>query len=61
MDFHTRRALEVFRREFPEHELAAARIDEGFGSRWRTHRQWAKTFIDEWMRLIWWKAIDQWR
>jgi hypothetical protein len=62
-DFHTRRALEVFRREFPEREysVAAARNDQGFGSRWWTHRQWAKTFVDEWLRLIWWKAIDQWR
>ncbi|MFZ0319948.1 MAG: YdcF family protein [Candidatus Sulfotelmatobacter sp.] len=62
-DFHTRRALEVFRREFPGHEysVAAARSEEGFGSRWWTHRQWAKTFVDEWLRLIWWKAVDQWR
>jgi hypothetical protein len=62
-DFHTRRALDVFRREFPGHEysVAAARNDEGFGSRWWTHRQWAKTFVDEWLRLIWWKAVDQWR
>jgi hypothetical protein len=62
-DFHTRRALQVFRREFPgrEYSVAAARNDEGFGSRWWTHRQWAKTFVDEWLRLIWWKAIDQWR
>ena len=61
-DFHTRRALEVFRREFPgrEYSVAAARNDEGFGSRWWTHRQWAKTFVDEWLRLIWWKMIDQW-
>jgi hypothetical protein len=62
-DFHTRRALEVFRREFPGHtySVAAARNDEGFGSRWWTHRQWAKTFVDEWLRLIWWKVVDQWR
>jgi hypothetical protein len=62
-DFHTRRALEVFRRELPGrgYSVAAARDDEGFGSRWWRHRQWAKTFVDEWMRLIWWKAIDQWR
>ena len=62
-DFHTRRALEVFRREFPQrnYSVAAARNDEGFGTRWWTHRQWAKTFVDEWLRLIWWKAIDQWR
>jgi hypothetical protein len=62
-DFHTRRALEIFRREFPgrEFSVAAARNDERFGSRWWTHRQWAKTLVDEWLRLIWWKAIDQWR
>jgi hypothetical protein len=62
-DFHTRRALEVFRREFPGYvySVAAARNEEGFGSRWWTHRQWAKTFVDEWLRLIWWKAVDQWR
>ncbi len=62
-DFHTRRALEVFRREIPGHEysVAAARNGEAFGSRWWTHRQWAKTFVDEWLRLIWWKVIDQWR
>ena len=61
-DFHTRRALEVFRREFPgrEYSVAAARNDEGFGSRWWTHRQWAKTFVDEWLRLIWWTAVERW-
>jgi hypothetical protein len=62
-DFHTRRALSVFRREFPgrEYSVAAARSEEGFGGRWWTHRQWAKTFVDEWLRLIWWKTVDQWR
>ena len=62
-DFHTRRALEVFQREFPgrEFSVAAARNEQGFGSRWWMHRQWAKTFVDEWLRLIWWKAVDQWR
>jgi hypothetical protein len=62
-DFHTRRALSVFRREIPRHEYsaAAARNEEQFGVRWWTHRQWAKTFVDEWLRLIWWKTVDQWR
>ncbi|MGA8684936.1 MAG: ElyC/SanA/YdcF family protein, partial [Candidatus Sulfotelmatobacter sp.] len=61
-DFHTRRALEVFRREIPGHEysVAAARSEEQFGVRWWTHRQWAKTLVDEWLRLIWWKIVDQW-
>jgi hypothetical protein len=62
-DYHTRRALSVFRREVPEQQyaVAAARNPERFGARWWTHRQWAKTFVDEWLRLIWWKLVDQWR
>jgi uncharacterized SAM-binding protein YcdF (DUF218 family) len=62
-DFHTRRALDVFRRELPEfrYSVAAARSEEAFGSKWWTHRQWAKIFVDEWLRLLWWKIIDQWR
>ncbi len=61
-DFHTRRALAIFRREIPGHEysVAASRNDQEFGARWWTHRQWAKTFVDEWLRFIWWKTIDQW-
>jgi hypothetical protein len=61
-DFHTRRALAVFRRETPEYDysVAAAWNDAQFGSRWWSHRQWAKTFVDEWLRLIWWKIVDQW-
>jgi hypothetical protein len=62
-DFHTRRALSVFRREVPayEYSVAAARDGAQFGVRWWTHRQWAKTFVDEWLRLVWWKMVDQWR
>jgi predicted protein tyrosine phosphatase len=62
-DFHTRRALSIFRREAPGHEysIAAARDAEQFGARWWTHRQWAKTLADEWLRLIWWKMVDEWR
>ncbi|HZW93821.1 MAG TPA: YdcF family protein [Candidatus Eremiobacteraceae bacterium] len=62
-DFHTRRALSVFRRELPQYEysVAAAHDEAQFGVRWWTHRQWAKTFVDEWLRMIWWKMVDQWR
>jgi len=62
-DFHTRRALSILRHEIPGHEysVAASRDEEQFGVRWWTHRQWAKTFVDEWLRLIWWKSVDQWR
>ena len=62
-DFHTRRALDIFRRELPgrDYSAAAVRDDTQFGTRWWRHRQWAKTLVDEWMRLIWWKVVDQWR
>jgi len=62
-DFHTRRALSIFRREMPGHEysIAAAQDGEQFGVKWWTHRQWAKTLVDEWLRLMWWKMVDQWR
>jgi hypothetical protein len=62
-DFHTRRALSVLRKEVPEfqYSVAAAHDEQQFGPRWWTHRQWAKTFVDEWLRLIWWKVVDQWR
>jgi hypothetical protein len=62
-DFHTRRALSIFRREVPgyEYSVAAARQGTQFGEKWWTHRQWAKTFVDEWLRLIWWKVADQWQ
>lgn len=62
-DYHTRRALSVFRKMLPQHEYstAGAHDDQQFGPRWWTHRQWAKTFVDEWLRLFWWKVVDQWR
>jgi DUF218 domain len=62
-DFHTRRALSIFRREVrgKSFSIAAAYDDRQFGRRWWIHRQWAKTFIDEWLRLLWWSAIERWR
>jgi hypothetical protein len=62
-DFHTRRALSVFQREIRGHDysVAGSHDAEQFGERWWTHRQWAKTFVNEWTRLLWWKLVDQWR
>jgi uncharacterized SAM-binding protein YcdF (DUF218 family) len=61
-DFHTRRALHIFQKEIPgiSSSVAAARDSTQFGIRWWAHRQWAKTFLDEWLRLIWWECVDQW-
>jgi len=61
-EFHTRRALSIFRRELPRRtfSVAAAHDDAQFGTHWWTHRQWAKTAVDEWLRLLWWNVVDQW-
>ena len=62
-EFHTRRALSVFRREVAgkTFSVAAARDAGQFGTQWWSQRQWAKTCVDEWLRFLWWKAVDQWR
>jgi hypothetical protein len=62
-DYHTRRALKIFRHELPARSfsVAAAYDDTQFGIRWWTHRQWAKTAVDEWLRVLWWNVVDRWR
>ena len=61
-DFHTRRARSVYRKEQPEFtfSVAASHDSEQFGVRWWQHRQWAKTNLDEWFRLVWWEGVDRW-
>ena len=62
-DYHTRRARSVFQRELRGYDIsiAAAFDSETFGIPWWHHRQWAKINLDEWLRLVWWQAIDRWR
>lgn len=62
-DYHTRRALSILRHELPgrSFSVAAAYDPTQYGALWWTHRQWAKTFFDEWLRLVWWNAVDRWR
>lgn len=62
-DFHTRRALDTFRHELPDKtfSVAAAHDPQEFGARWWTQRQWAKTFVGEWVRVLWWNFVDRWR
>jgi hypothetical protein len=61
-EFHTRRALSTFRQELPRRTFSvAAEYDSAqFGTHWWTHRQWAKTVVDEWLRLLWWSVVDRW-
>jgi DUF218 domain len=62
-DFHTRRALSVFRREVhgKTFSVAGSHDTVQFGEHWWRHRQWAKTCLEEWMRLLWWSVVDRWR
>jgi len=62
-DFHTRRALSTFRHEIHGKTFSIAGAPSGaeFGARWWTHREWAKTCFYEWLRLVWWNAVDRWR
>jgi len=62
-DFHTRRSLSIFRKELRGRtfSVAAVRDETQFGARWWTHRQWAKTCVDEWLRWIWWNLVERWR
>jgi uncharacterized SAM-binding protein YcdF (DUF218 family) len=62
-DYHTRRALSTFRHELPGMQIsvAAASDPQQFGGPWWKHRQWAKLNFDEWLRLVWWHAVDRWR
>jgi hypothetical protein len=61
-EFHTRRALSIFRRELRGRtfSVAAAYDSAQFGTHWWTRRQWAKTVADEWLRLLWWNVVDRW-
>jgi len=61
-DYHTRRALSIFKHELPGVQWSAASTTDPqqFGTRWWQHRQWAKLNFDEWIRLAWWESVDRW-
>jgi len=61
-DFHTRRALSIFRHELRGRvfSAAASHDDTQFGTRWWSHRQWAKTCTEEWLRTLWWNGVERW-
>ena len=61
--FHTRRALSIFRKEFPAYEFSIAAVNDPrqFGVNWWSNRQWAKVNLEEWMRMAWWQCVDRWK
>jgi uncharacterized SAM-binding protein YcdF (DUF218 family) len=62
-DFHTRRALEIFRKRVPQYEwsVAASSAPANAAEQYWKHRWWAKTVIDEWEKYLWWELVDRWR
>jgi uncharacterized SAM-binding protein YcdF (DUF218 family) len=60
---HTGRALRIFRQRLPQYQFSAAAGQDPvhFGVRWWTNREWAKTTLDEWVKLIWWEVVDRWK
>ncbi len=62
-DYHTRRSLLIFRHRLPQYQfsVAAAHAPESFGNAWWTNREWAKVTFDEWLKMLWWEAVDRWR
>ncbi len=62
-DFHTRRALSIFRKRLPQYEwsVAASSAPANAAEQYWKHRWWAKTVIDEWEKYLWWELVDRWR
>lgn len=62
-NYHTRRALTIFRHRLPQYQfsVAAAHDATQFGNAWWSNREWAKVTLDEWMKLVWWEVVDRWR
>jgi uncharacterized SAM-binding protein YcdF (DUF218 family) len=62
-EYHTRRALSIFRNREPQYRwtAAAAKNDFAFGTPWWKRREWAKTYLTETEKLLWWELFDRWR
>ena len=62
-DFHTHRALSIFRHELREKtfSVSGSHDSKQFGVRWWTRREWAKTCAEEWVKTLWWNCVERWR
>lgn len=62
-DFHTRRALSILRSRLPQYRWSAAAVSDPaiFGQPWWRNREWAKTALYEWEKLVWWQCFESWR
>jgi uncharacterized SAM-binding protein YcdF (DUF218 family) len=62
-DYHTRRALSIFKNRLPQYRWTTAAVNNDFlfGHPWWKQREWAKTYITESEKLLWWELFDRWR
>ncbi len=62
-DFHTRRALDTFRKRLPQYHWSVAAVSAPYhyADRWWKHRAWAKSVLYEWEEFAMWELVDQWR
>ena len=62
-DYHTRRALSIFGTRLPQYHWSSAAVsDTGlFGEPWWHKREWAKIYVYESEKLIWWNLFELWR
>ena len=60
---HSLRALLIFRHVAPQfrYSVAASHDPVQYGPAWWKHRQWAKYYCEESLRLFWFEAVDRWR
>jgi uncharacterized SAM-binding protein YcdF (DUF218 family) len=61
-DYHTRRARSIFQHQLNGYQIfvTPAYDPQQFGASWWQQRQWAKINFNEWLRLMWWEAVDRW-
>ncbi len=62
-DFHTRRALETFRKRLPQYRwsVAASSWPGNAAEQYWKHRWWAKAVLEEAQKYVWWELVDRWR
>jgi uncharacterized SAM-binding protein YcdF (DUF218 family) len=62
-DYHTRRALLIFRRRLPQYacSTAAAQNQIEFRQDYWNNREWLKTTLLEWQKLAYWELVDRWK
>jgi uncharacterized SAM-binding protein YcdF (DUF218 family) len=62
-DYHTRRALSIFRQRVPQNHWTAGAVNNDFlfGQPWWKNREWAKTYLNECEKLLWWELWDRWQ